>query len=169
MQDNHENSGGAIGNKTMEIVTALFILAFGAIVMYDSNRIGAGWDATEGPQSGSFPFYVGLLIVISAIVTLFNAIKSNAEEAGEFVGHEELKLVMAVFIPSIFYVIAISFIGIYVASAIFIAFFMVWQGKFSIAKSVAVAIPVNVFFFMMFEVWFKIPLPKAWLEAQFGF
>lgn len=168
MQDNHENSGGSIGNKTMEIVTALFILAFGAIVMWDSNRIGSGW-GSDGPESGSFPFYVGLLIVISAVVTLINAVRADAEELGEFVGHEELKLVMAVFIPSIFYVIAIGFIGIYVASAIFITFFMVWQGKFSIVKSLAVAIPVNVFFFMMFEVWFKIPLPKAWLEAQFGF
>lgn len=168
MQDNHNNEGGSIGNKTMEIATALFILAFGAIVMWDSYRIGAGWDA-DGPQSGSFPFYVGLLIVISAVVTLFNGIRSNAEEAGEFVGHEEFKLVLAVFIPSIIYVIAIGFIGIYVASSIFITVFMVWQGKFSIVKSLSVAIPVNVFLFMMFEVWFKIPLPKGPLEAMFGY
>lgn len=168
MQDNHNNSGGSIGNKTMELVTALVILAFGAIVMWDSYRIGAGWGA-DGPESGSFPFYVGLLIVISAIVTAFNAIRMDAEEAGEFVGHEELKLVMAVFIPSIIYVIAIGFIGIYVASAAFITIFMVWQGKFSIVKSLAVAIPTNIFLFMMFEVWFKIPLPKGPLEAMFGY
>lgn len=169
MQENHENSGGAsLGNKTMEIATALIILAFGAIVMWDSNRIGAGW-GTDGPESGSFPFYVGLLIVISAIVTLVNGIRSNAAEAGEFVGGEEFKLVLAVLLPSIVYVIAIGYIGIYVASTIFITVFMVWQGKFSILKSLIVAVSVNVFFFMMFEIWFKIPLPKAWLEAQFGY
>ncbi len=168
MQDNHNNEGGSIGNKTMEIVTAFIILVFGAVVMWDSNRIGAGW-GSDGPESGSFPFYIGLLIVISAAVTIFNAVRMNAEEAGEFVGHDELKLVMAVLIPSIIYVALIDFIGIYVASAIFITVFMVWQGKFSIVKSLLVAIPVNVFFFMMFEVWFKIPLPKAWLEAQFGY
>lgn len=168
MQDNHNNEGGSIGNKTMEIVTAAIILIFGAVVMWDSNRIGSGWGA-DGPESGSFPFYIGLLIVISAAVTIFNAVRMSAEEAGEFVGHEELKLVLAVLLPSIVYVAAISFIGIYVASAIFITVFMVWQGKFSVIKSLLVAIPVNIFFFMMFEVWFKIPLPKAWLEAQFGY
>jgi putative tricarboxylic transport membrane protein len=168
MQDNHNNESGSIGNKTMEIVTAFFILVFGAVIMWDSYRIGAGW-SSEGPESGSFPFYVGLLIVISAIVTLFGAFRSNAEEAGEFVGHDELKMVLAVLLPSIVYVALIGFIGIYVASAAFITIFMVWQGKFSILKSLLVAIPVNVFLFFMFEVWFKIPLPKGPLEAMFGY
>jgi putative tricarboxylic transport membrane protein len=168
MQDNHNNESGSIGNKTMEIVTAFLILVFGAVIMWDSYRIGAGW-AEDGPESGSFPFYVGLLIVISAIVTLIGAVRSNAEEAGEFVGHEELKMVLAVLLPSIVYVALIGFIGIYVASAAFITIFMVWQGKFSILKSVAVAVPVNVFLFFMFEVWFKIPLPKGPLEAMFGY
>ncbi len=168
MQDNHNNEGGSIGNKTMEIVTALIILAFGAIVMWDSNRIGSGW-GSDGPESGSFPFYVGLLIVISAIVTLVNAVRSDAEAAGEFVGAEEFKLVLAILIPSIIYIALIMFIGIYISSIAFIAIFMVWQGKFSVVKSLAVAIPVNVFLFMMFEIWFKIPLPKGPVEALFGF
>jgi hypothetical protein len=102
-------------------------------------------------------------------VTLFGAFRSNAEEAGEFVGHDELKMVLAVLLPSIVYVALIGFIGIYVASAAFITIFMVWQGKFSILKSLLVAIPVNVFLFFMFEVWFKIPLPKGPLEAMFGY
>jgi putative tricarboxylic transport membrane protein len=168
MQDNHNNEGGSIGNKTMEIVTAFFILVFGAVIMWDSYRIGAGWSA-EGPESGSFPFYVGLLIVISAIVTLLNAFRTSAEEAGEFVGHAEFKMVLAVLLPSIVYVAAISYIGIYVASAAFITIFMVWQGKFSVVKSLVVAIPVSVFLFFMFEVWFKIPLPKGPLEAMIGY
>jgi hypothetical protein len=45
MQDNHNNESGSIGNKTMEIVTAFFILVFGAVIMWDSYRIGAGWSS----------------------------------------------------------------------------------------------------------------------------
>lgn len=168
MNENHNNQGGSIGNKTVELVTAFIILAFGSVVMWDSYRIGAGW-GVDGPESGSFPFYVGLLIVISAIMTIVNAVRQSAEEAGEFVGISELKMVMAVLIPTVIYVIAIDLIGIYVASSIFIAVFMVWQGKFSALKSVLVAIPVSVFFFVMFEILFTIPLPKGWLEAQFGY
>ena len=167
MQDNH-NKGGAISQKSAEIVTAIIITLFGAVVMYDSNRIGAGW-GSDGPESGSFPFYVGLLIVISGLVTAFNAFRASSEELGDFVEPEQLRMVMAVLLPSIVYVAFIGFIGIYVASAIFIIAFMMWQGKFSAIKSVLVAVPVCVFLFFMFEVWFTIPLPKGPLEAMFGY
>jgi len=168
MQDNHNNEGGSISQKSAEIVTAIIITLFGAIVMWDSNRIGAGW-GTDGPESGSFPFYVGLLIVISGLVTAYNGFRADGESLGDFVGHDQLRLVMAVLIPSIVYVAFIGFIGIYVASSIFIIAFMMWQGKFSVLKSVLVAVPVSVFLFFMFEVWFTIPLPKGPLEAMFGY
>lgn len=168
MQDNHNNEGGAVSQKTAEIVTAIIITLFGAVVMWDSYRIGAGW-GSDGPETGSFPFYVGLLIVISGIVTTISAFRADGEKLGDFVEHEQLKLVMAVLIPSIIYVIAIGFIGIYVASTIFIVAFMMWQGKFGAVKSVCVAVPVNVFLFFMFEVWFTIPLPKGPLETMFGY
>lgn len=168
MQDNHENSEGFLGNKTMEIVNCLILLAFGGLVMWDTYRIGAGW-GVDGPETGAFPFYCGLFIVISAFVTLIGAFRKSAEEMGSFVNKEEIRMVMAMLIPSIVYVVAVLFIGLYVASAIFITFFMIWQGKFSIVKSLSVAIPVNVFFFFMFEIWFKIPLPKGPVERMLGF
>lgn len=168
MQDNHNNEGGAISQKSAEIVTAIIITLFGAVVMWDSYRIGAGW-GSDGPESGSFPFYVGLMIVISGIVTTLSALRADGKELGDFVEHEQLRMVMAVLIPSIVYVAVIGFTGIYVASAIFIIAFMMWQGKFGIVKSIAVAVPVNVFLFFMFEVWFTIPLPKGPLEAMFGY
>ena len=37
--------------------------------MIDSYRLGASW-GSDGPQSGYFPFYIGLLICLSSVVTL---------------------------------------------------------------------------------------------------
>jgi hypothetical protein len=34
-------------------------------------------------------------------------------------------------------------------------------GNFSWLKSIVIALGVNVLFFMMFEVWFKVPLYKG--------
>ena len=53
----------------MEIAVALALFATGALVLIDSYRLGAGW-ADDGPQSGYFPFYIGLLLCISSIATL---------------------------------------------------------------------------------------------------
>jgi hypothetical protein len=60
--------------------------------------------------------------------------------------------------------VVVAFIGIYVASAIYIAVFMIVLGKYPAMKSVVLAVIVNVVFFMMFEVWFKVPLYKGMLE-----
>jgi hypothetical protein len=56
-----------------------------------------------------------------------------------------------------------------VASAAFIAFFMRYLGKYSWGKVVAVSIGTMFVFFLMFETWFKVPLPKGLLESALGF
>ena len=81
-----------------------------------------------------------------------------------FVDREQLGRVFSVLIPAAVYVGAIQLIGIYVASAIYIALFMVILGKYSWVKSVVAALVVNVVFFLMFEVWFKVPLLQGQLR-----
>jgi hypothetical protein len=81
-----------------------------------------------------------------------------------FVNLARLKLVLTVLIPALFYVLCVQYIGLYVASAIYIALFMVWLGKYSWLKSILVGVLVNVSFFLMFEVWFKVPLWKGDLD-----
>jgi hypothetical protein len=60
-------------------------------------------------------------------------------------------------------------LGIYVASALFIAFFMRHLGKYPWLKIAAVSVGTMFVFFVMFEIWFKVPLPKGPVEAAFGF
>jgi hypothetical protein len=79
-----------------------------------------------------------------------------------------LKLVLAVLVPSIVYVGLVAWLGIYVASAIFVAFFMRWLGKYAWWKVAAVSIGNSVAFFLIFEIWFKVPLPKGIVERLLG-
>jgi putative tricarboxylic transport membrane protein len=85
-----------------------------------------------------------------------------------FVEVGQLKLVLSVLVPTSVYVALIGWLGIYVASVVFIAFFMRWLGKYSWWKLTAVSIGNSVFFFVIFEIWFRIPLPKGPLEAMLG-
>jgi hypothetical protein len=71
---------------------------------------------------------------------------------------------MSVLLPAVLFVAAIGVLGQYVASAIYIAVFMVWLGHYAVWKSAAVGIGVNALFFAMFEIWFKVPLFKGLLE-----
>ena len=68
---------------------------------------------------------------------------------------------MSVFIPSVIYVVAIYFIGIYVASTIFIGAFMYWHGRFPWIKIIPVSLIVPVSMFLLFELWFMVPLAQG--------
>ena len=146
---------------------AAFILLCGAIVIFDSARLGAKW-GEDGPEAGYFPFYIGLLLCIASVVNLLSALAAARRDASDFVQLRALKLVFSVLIPTAIYVGLISPLGLYLASTVFIAFFMRWLGKYAWWIVAAVSIGNSVVFFVVFEVWFKIPLPKGPLEAALG-
>ena len=167
----HERGDRAVGStRTWELIVALLFLAFGALDMWDSWRIGARW-ADDGPQAGYFPFYIGVIICISSIINLYTAITKASRDA--FVEWGQLRMILVVMVPTLVYVALIDNpwygLGIYVPSALFIAFFMRFLGKYGWLKIAAVSVGTMVAFFLMFEVWFKVPLPKGPIEAAFGF
>jgi len=171
MHDKEHNEDGSrhgVSTRAVEMVVAGVILLLGLVVVFDSRRVGAGW-ADDGPQAGYFPFYVGLVLCAASAWTLLRAAFSNHTAAGAFVNRKKLQLVLSVFVPSLIYVLAIYFIGIYVASALFIGAFMYWHGRFPWIKIIPVSVIVPLSMFLMFEVWFLVPLPKGPLEALVGY
>ena len=153
--------------RTAEVVTAVGFLVIGAVVIVDSIRLGTGW-REDGPQAGYFPFYLGVIICISALVNVVSALLAAARRNPAFVERGQLKLVLSVLLPTAVYVGLIGWIGIYVASALFVALFMRWLGKYPWWKVALVSVGNSAVFFLIFEVWFKIPLPKGPLEAVLG-
>jgi putative tricarboxylic transport membrane protein len=173
-QMSHSNDGAdagqpLVGNRTMDIVVSLLFIGLAAVFMTDSWRIGIGWIEGQGPASGFFPFYISLFMALASVVNLQRALThAEADGAETFVGAGEMVRVLMVLIPTILYVVAIQYLGIYVSSAIFISLFLavsrapVWQIAF-------VGIGVALALFFMFERWFLVPLPKGPLEAYLGF
>ena len=163
---------GAGSQRTWETVVALAFLAFGGVVVWESRRLGSQW-GSDGPQAGYFPFYIGLFICISAVAILIESLSLGEKGRKPFVYREQLRMVLIVMVPSAVYVALIDnplySLGFYEASVIFIAAFMRYLGKYAWSKTAAVSIGVMVAFFLMFEVWFKVPLPKGPLEALIGF
>ncbi|MBU3583267.1 tripartite tricarboxylate transporter TctB family protein [Polynucleobacter sp. 15G-AUS-farblos] len=162
---NNSNQDSAISVRAMDIITAILFLAFGITVMVGSLKLGASWGA-DGPEAGYFPFYISLIILLSSTVTLYQAAIVNKKKKTEsFVEREPLKQVMAVLLPAIVFVLGVQLIGIYVSSALYIAIFMVWLGKYAIWKAVAVSIGVSIALYLMFEFWFQVPLPHgSWIN-----
>jgi hypothetical protein len=162
MTNKQENEVARQGVATykVEAVVAFLIFVLGITVITGSWKLGSGW-TSDGPGAGYFPFYIGILLCIAGLGVMYQSIFGKNKNTDIFVDNEQLKLVLSVFIPACVYVLAVQFLGMYVASAIYIALFMIILGKFSKVKSILTALAVMVLFFLMFEVWFKVPLFKG--------
>lgn len=165
MEQNMESEGNRVGVATyiVEAFVALLILILGLTVTYQAVGLGHRW-GSDGPGSGYFPFYIGVILSICSAAVLFSALFGKNKDREIFVDTEQLKRVLTVLIPAAFFIFAIEFIGMYVASAIYIALFMIILGKNSIVKSVLVGLGTQTVFFLAFEVWFKVPLFKGSLD-----
>jgi putative tricarboxylic transport membrane protein len=161
----HERSVSA---RTMELVVAGALMALAAVIMWDSWRIGARW-GDDGPGAGYFPFRVGVILFAVSAATFFTKLRDASAAGVPFVERAQLSLVLQVFVPTLVFVALIPFLGIYVAGAIFIAYFMIRLGSYGAHVAAPVALGVPAALFVLFEVWFLVPLPKGPLEAAFGY
>jgi putative tricarboxylic transport membrane protein len=160
-------SSEKLGARWPELLMAAFLFVVAVLVIIDSQRVGSGW-GDDGPKSGYFPFYIGLMLAGSSGWILLSQMRRWKRDTEVFAEHEQLRLVMAVFVPMVVYVALIFGIGIYIASALLIGYFMFRYGRYRWAVTLPVAIGVPLFFFVVFERWFLVMLPKGPIERMLG-
>ena len=107
--------------RAANLVTASVLLLLGGVAIFDSVRLGIGW-GTDGPKSGFFPFWLGLLLVVSCGLIVIRA--ASRASAKPFVSREQLRLVLKVLWPATAMVVLTQVIGLYVSSALYLGFYM---------------------------------------------
>ena len=149
-------------------MVAALLMVVACLVIKDSLRVGIGW-ADDGPRSGYFPFYIGLLLLGSSGTVFLSTLLKWRTKAAIFAEREQLATVYAMLVPMTIYVLAMVWLGIYLPSALLIGYFMRRYGKFGWLPTSSVSIAVPLAFFIVFERWFLVPLPKGPIETWLGF
>jgi len=163
----NETGGTGPSHRGVEVGVALAVAALGLVSIFGSMQVGIGWGA-DGPRAGFFPFYCGVIIVISSAVNLARIFMS-APDGELFASWPQLRQVMAVVVPTAAYVVLVPYIGMYVASALLIALFMKWLGRYPWHIVIPIAVGMPLLTFLTFEIWFLVPLPKGPLENLLGY
>jgi hypothetical protein len=158
----------ALKERGPELAVAALLMLLAALVIKDSLRIGIDW-ADDGPRAGYFPFYIGLLLLASSTTVFLSTVLRWRANQNIFAEREQLGTVFAMLIPMVLYVIAMVWLGIYLPSALLVGYFMRRYGKFGWTPTLSVSIAVPVAFFIVFERWFLVPLPKGPIEKILGF
>jgi hypothetical protein len=152
--------------RAADVITAAVLILLGGIVLYDAVRLGSGW-GTDGPQSGFFPFWLAVpLITISAVILIQGARRSATRP---FVTRAQLRPVLSVLLPAVAAVALMEVLGLYAASALYLAFYMRWVGRHRWATVIGLAVGIPVVSFLIFETWFLVPMPKGPIEHWLGY
>ncbi len=152
--------------RLADLLTAAVLMTVGGVVVYDALRLGIGW-GLEGPKGGFLPFWLAVTLMAICAAILVQAARRPGGRP--FVTPAQLRPVLAVLGPATAMVALTQLIGLYVASGLYLGFYMRWIGRHSWLAIAAVAIGVPVVSFIVFERWFLVPMPKGPLEDWMGY
>jgi putative tricarboxylic transport membrane protein len=145
----------------------LLLLALAALLAFDNRRTGMSWDST-GPQAGYFPFYLSVILALACLFGIFKEFRARRQQSATFVTRDQLRRVVQVFVPTLLFCVLTQYLGLYVASFLLVAGFMMFIGRLAAWKSVLTALLFSAAMFVTFELAFDVIMPKGPVEALFG-
>jgi putative tricarboxylic transport membrane protein len=163
-----DNSPAVTTTRTVELAAYLLLLALAFVLGFDNWRSGMGW-AKDGPQSGYLPFYLCVILAGASLFGLGTVFLKQTDVAKIFVTRDQLRRVMQVFVPTFLFCLAMQWLGLYVASFLLVAGFMLIIGRIAPWKSLLTSFLFTLIMFLTFEVAFDVIMPKGPIEAIFGF
>jgi hypothetical protein len=162
-----DTSPALVGQRTVETATLAVILAFAVLMAWDNWRTGIRWEST-GPQAGYFPFYVSVIMAGACIYGLVMEFLKRRAADPPFVRRGQFRRVLQVLVPTLIFVAATQWLGIYVSSLLLIGGFMLWVGKIKPWIAIVTAVIFTVAMFVTFDVAFDVIMPKGPLERLLG-
>src|SRR6266700_2679411 len=161
------DSPAVASNRAVDIAVSVLLLAFAGVLAFDNWRTGMSWDST-GPQAGYFPFYLSLILGAACIYGFVREFIPRRQTNEVFVTREQFSRVMQVFFPTLAFCLVTQWLGLYVASFLLVAGFMVYVGRIGVWKSLLTAFLFSLVMFVTFEIAFDVIMPKGPLESLFG-
>ena len=158
--------------RGLNLTTAAVLLLLSGIVLYDALRLGFGW-GYDGPQSGFFPFWLAALLATISVVLLVQALLDRSRKP--FVTWERFVPVLKVLLPLAGFIVLTDppgpwpGVGLYVAAGLYLGFYMRWVGHHRWRAVILLSILIPVVTFVVFEMWFLVPMPKGPVEAWLGY
>jgi hypothetical protein len=156
-----------VTSRVVDAVVSLLLLAFAALLAFDNWRTGMSWDST-GPQAGYFPFYLSIILGAACVYGLAKEFIARNQAGAVFVTQEQFGRVLQVFFPTLAFCLLTQWLGLYVASFLLIAGFMVYVGRIAMWKSLLTALLFVLVMFVTFDIAFDVIMPKGPLEALLG-
>jgi putative tricarboxylic transport membrane protein len=154
--------------RQADIVFALCLFVLAGLVAWESLALNIGW-GINGPEGGFFPFWLAVGLGLCSLVILGQAVWHAAPALHKpLVAPGGWGPLLTVAIPAIAMVALSECIGLYPATALYLAFYMRWVGRhrWPLVLAVSICLPLGSYF--LFDKWFMIPMPKGLWGEHLG-
>jgi putative tricarboxylic transport membrane protein len=164
-------------------VTAAAIVLIAAVAMFDSR---AAFSPSAGTSPGDvgarwYPFWAATIMGIASVVVAYRAFTTPQAAEGVFEGARSVFAVLKIAVPMLVYAVLIGGIkwrttdftytvippfGFYLSTALYMGLFALWLGRYKIWWVAAIAAIFPVVIFAIFEIGFRVTLPKSFLYTS---
>jgi hypothetical protein len=146
------------------------MILIAAVAMFDS-RASALPETTIGRYPGGlgpgfYPFWSAALIAGAAVVVAYSWYRRTNTGPGIFDKREAWTAPLKIAVPMIVAVAFIEWLGFYIVTGLYMAFFAWFIGRYRWFWVVAVAIVFPVVIYLSFERGFRVFLPKSVFYEQ---
>jgi putative tricarboxylic transport membrane protein len=153
--------------KKANLAICLLLVAVGILVVVDAVRLGFRW-GDNGPESGFFPFWLGVILIACALIELRRVYVEHRKRtpAKPLMAEGAWKPIAWVLVPAVGMVLATELIGLHLAAALYLGFYMRAVGKIRWSTTVAVTILVPAALYVAFDRLFLVPMPQGLWGAK---
>jgi len=143
--------------------TAAAIVLIAAVAMFDSR---AAFNPVRGTAPGDvgaswYPFWTAAVMSAAAIGVAYRALVMPQPKEGVFASRSSVIAVLNLVIPMLLYAFSFQWLGFYLATGVYMGFFAAYLGHYKIYWIVASAVITPLAIFLIFEVAFRLLLPKS--------
>lgn len=146
--------------RAVEFGAVVCLLLLGAVLLSESIELGPGW-GESGPQPGFFPFVLSVALILGALGVLYANVYRQPDRSPFFEASQEVTDLLKVLIPIAAAVVVIRWLGLYLGSGLYLAFFMAWYGRFRWHQALAGGILLPVIMWLMLREGFNIGMPMS--------
>lgn len=151
--------------KKADLITGIVLLILSGYVIYEATMMPPS--GTFGPGSGFFPFWLGIILAVLALILMVGAaLRTQGEEdAHPFPAWSTMAIVGKILGGLILFAVLMETVGFTVNTLLFVTYLMKVVQKERWSQTIVIAVATTACLFIVFQLLLGITLPKN----EFGF
>ena len=146
--------------KRYQVISAGFLLFFGAIICWEARKLDMGRIVKPGP--GFFPFWLGLALIFVGVAIIIQLRRAKAGEKTQGLWKElRWDKIIYILVALLLYAFLLEFLGYLIATFLLMVFLFRAVEKQKWSEVIFGSIISSLITYALFKIWLQVQLPTG--------